>query len=380
AALEGCATARSKIVSIGITPWGLIKKREDLIGQAGYLFFNVSLQIHPFAGLTKMCDDIVVPYHPHSFSPRGRFAVLNNRHSYFLLVDNGTVGRYGADVILRKRLETYIAQKQKIGGGTRSVPVVCVVLEGGTCTIRAVLDYVTKQVFMKFNQFFCDALGLDFTPRVPVVVCDGSGRAADLLAFAHQYIQEDGKLPDGIRPQLLRLVENVFGYDKQNAEKLLLELTMCAQQKHLMTVFRLGETQKQDVDHAILTALLKGQNLSAPDQLALALAWNRVDIARSDIFVLGQDWPKAALNNAMMEALINDRVDFVRLLLENGVSMNKFLTVSRLEELYNTIRPGYRYRIPHIGLAIEKLMGNGFRSSYTSEAFRAKYSSFRNKI
>lgn len=39
----------------------------------------------------------------------------------------------------------------------------------------------------------------------------------------------------------------------------------------------------------------------------------------------------------MMEALINDRVDFVRLLLENGVSMNKFLTVSRLEELYNTV-------------------------------------------
>jgi hypothetical protein len=29
-------------------------------------------------------------------------------------------------------------------------------------------------------------------PPVPVVVCDGSGRAADLLAFAHQYIQEDG--------------------------------------------------------------------------------------------------------------------------------------------------------------------------------------------
>lgn len=50
-----------------------------------------------------------------------------------------------------------------------------------------------------------------------------------------------------------------------------------------------------------------------------------------------KDWPKAALNNAMMEALINDRVDFVRLLLENGVSMNKFLTVSRLEELYNTV-------------------------------------------
>ncbi len=38
-----------------------------------------------------------------------------------------------------------------------------------------------------------------------------------------------------------------------------------------ITVFRLGEDQKQDVDNAILTALLKGQNLSASDQLALAL-------------------------------------------------------------------------------------------------------------
>lgn len=54
-----------------------------------------------------------------------------------------------------------------------------------------------------------------------------------------------------------------------------------------MTVFRMGEKAKADVDYAILTALLKGQNLNAADQLALCLAWNRVDIARSDIFQLG---------------------------------------------------------------------------------------------
>ena len=91
-----------------------------------------------------MGDDNVVSYHPHSFSPKGRFAVLNNRHSYYLLVDNGTTGRYGADIILRRALEGYIVKKQKIDGGERSVPVVCVLLEGGTCTIRTVLDYVTK--------------------------------------------------------------------------------------------------------------------------------------------------------------------------------------------------------------------------------------------
>ena len=56
----------------------------------------------------------------------------------------------------------------------RSVPVICVVLEGGANTIRSVLEYVTD------------------TPPVPVVVCDGSGRAADLLAFSHKYCLEDG--------------------------------------------------------------------------------------------------------------------------------------------------------------------------------------------
>jgi len=47
-------------------------------------------------------------------------------------------------------------------------------MEGGSNTIRSVLDCLTDQ------------------PPIPVVVCDGSGRAADLLAFSHKYTQEDG--------------------------------------------------------------------------------------------------------------------------------------------------------------------------------------------
>lgn len=95
-----------------------------------------------------------------------------------------------------------------------------------------------------------------------------------------------------------------------------------------------GETQ--ELDHIILTALFKSQHLSPPEQLSLALTWNRVDIARSEIFVYGQEWPPGTLDGAMMQALEHDRIDFVKLLLENGVSMKKFLTIPRLEELYNT--------------------------------------------
>lgn len=56
----------------------------------------------------------------------------------------------------------------------RGVPIVCVVLEGGSNTIRTVLDYLTGEA------------------PVPVVVCDGSGRAADLLSFVHKYTNDEG--------------------------------------------------------------------------------------------------------------------------------------------------------------------------------------------
>lgn len=38
--------------------------------------------------------------------------MLNNRHAYFLLVDNGTTAKYGAEVILRRKLEKYISNQK----------------------------------------------------------------------------------------------------------------------------------------------------------------------------------------------------------------------------------------------------------------------------
>lgn len=43
------------------------------------------------------------------------------------------------------------------------------------------------------------------------------------------------------------------------------------------------------------------------------------------------------------------------------------------------IKAGYQYRLPHIGMVIEKLMGNAYKSSYTSRDFRQQYSAFNKK-
>nr|QHX41567.1 transient receptor potential cation channel subfamily M member 3-like [Octopus vulgaris] len=356
--------AKNKVVAIGIASWGIVENKELLIG-----------------------SDKIVPYHCVS-SPKTNCAVLNSNHSYFLLIDNGTVGKYGGEILLRKKLEKYISQ-QKIcinsGVKGRGVPVICVVLEGGANTIRSVLEYVTD------------------SPPIPVVVCDGSGRAADLLAFTHKYTSDDGIMLEGIRDQLIVTIQKTFQYTQMQAEKLFIELMLCVKKKELITVFRLGEA---DMDLAILTALLKAvisypskdSGASAPDQLSLTLTWDRVDIARSHIFVYGQNWPEGSLEQAMMDALINDRVDFVKLLLENGVSMRTFLTIPRLEELYNTrhgptntlrylirdvkknVASSYRCTLPDIGLVLQHLMGGGFVSSYLKKSFRQKYNALKKNV
>lgn len=48
-------------------------------------------------------------YLTHIQTHRSKLAVLNNRHAYFLLVDNGTQGKYGAELILRRKLEKFIS-------------------------------------------------------------------------------------------------------------------------------------------------------------------------------------------------------------------------------------------------------------------------------
>ncbi|XP_037946393.1 transient receptor potential cation channel trpm-like isoform X3 [Teleopsis dalmanni] len=348
-----------RVVSIGIAPWGIVERNHELLGH-----------------------NREVPCHSIS-SPRSKLAVLNNRHAYFLLVDNGTQAKYGAELILRRKLEKFISNLKLHPFTHSSTPVVCLVIEGGTNTIRAVLEYVTD------------------TPPVPVVVCDGSGRAADLIAFVHKYASDGDEQPvlESMRDYLIGTIQKTFEVAMDQAEKLYQELLQCTRNKNLITVFRIQEKpegEAQELDQTILTALFKSQHLSPPEQLSLALTWNRVDIARSEIFVYGQEWPHGALDEAMMQALEHDRIDFVKLLLENGVSMKKFLTIPRLEELYNTkhgpantlgyilrdVRPhipkGYIYTLHDIGLVINKLMGGAYRSYYTRRKFRPIYAKVMN--
>ncbi|XP_023672877.2 transient receptor potential cation channel subfamily M member 7-like [Paramormyrops kingsleyae] len=339
-----------KLCTIGIAPWGIIENREDLIGRH------------------------VVPYQT-LLAPLSKLDVLNSLHSHFLLVDDGTVGRAGAEVQLRRDLERHISLQRihtRIGQG---VPVVVLILEGGPREIQTVLDYVQE------------------SPPVPVVVCEGTGRAADILAHIHKQTEEGGTLPDGVENEVIATIRKTFSLTRSGAVQLFQVLMECMKHKEVITVFSVDSEDNQDIDVAILRAWLKGTDASPFDQLALTLAWNRVDIAKNHVFGYGQRLLVSSLEQALLDALAMDRVEFVKLLVENGVSMHRFLTIARLEELYNTkqvpssstllqlVRDVKKRRLPanykitliDVGLVIERLMGGTYRCQYTRKWFRMMY-------
>ncbi|XP_030647683.1 transient receptor potential cation channel subfamily M member 6 [Chanos chanos] len=338
--------------AVGITPWGIIENHSDLIGR-----------------------DVLRPYQMVG-NPLSKRECLNSLHSYFLLVDDGTMGKQGGQMELRRKLERHISLQRIHSRLGQGVPVVCVVVEGGPAILTLVMDYLSS------------------SPATPVIVFEGTGKAADLLAFIYKQTTEDRQLEPDIKQDFLERIQSMFnGVDSAEASRLFNLLMDCMKYRDYISIFDMDSQDHQEADVAILTASLKGTKATPADQLSVALAWDRADIAKEHILINRQHWKVGSLEQTMLDALIMDRVSFVQLLVENGMTMKRFLNVSRLEELYNTqhgptdnflhhiladakqthLAARYRISLIDVGLVIEYLIGGAYRSTYTRKNFRALY-------
>ncbi|XP_077993111.1 transient receptor potential cation channel subfamily M member-like 2 [Glandiceps talaboti] len=328
------------IVNIGIAPWGVTHNREELISVMGKYpaFYRVE-------------------------EPEGMAASLDPNHTHFILVDNGTNKRFGTEIKLRGKIEKAISEMRldRSKSDIMTVPVVCVVLEGGPGTIQTVWSAITN--------------------GTPSVVVAGSGRAADLLAWAvlnvpekdipikdrqgKIIIQKRAVINATFEAKLTSEMEKEFG--TRNLDTMVGWVKDCLRRKDLITVFELdAKGSAKDIDLAILQALLKANKGRVQDQLKLALAWNRIDIAKSEIFTDDRKWKQGDLDEALHIALTNNQVDFVRLFLETGESLWEFLTVKRLTRLYNEIRPNtLLYDLLHKIRSEDKK--SSFRTKFTLE-------------
>ncbi|KAH8875741.1 Transient receptor potential cation channel subfamily M member 6 [Schistosoma japonicum] len=254
-----------------------------------------------------------LPYTVSTVIETGQPVSLNQNHSHYIFVDEGKRLRYGGSesARFRAKLEKQIALPEENGGF--GIPVVLVVVEGG-------------------HDVFIDARN-SIKERVPVVICSGTGRAADILDMAFNFRLKHAQFTSFTEKEtavLSHKLKPVSG--KNKIEAALKMIQFIVQDTKLITTFDMNKSD--DLDLAILYALIKTSS-ELDKQLELALTWDRSDIAEAKIFRQGKQVNPEILEPIMMKALLKNKTDFVRILLQNGVVMRQFLTFERLHCLYN---------------------------------------------
>ncbi|KAB5577294.1 hypothetical protein PHYPO_G00208240 [Pangasianodon hypophthalmus] len=324
-----------QIVAIGVATWGVIHNRQALVHPDGRFPAHYYLDEHG----------------------QGHLSCLDVNHSHFLLVDDGTSGKYGAEIELRGRLEKLIsAQPLENPESELKIPVVCVVLDGGPGTLNTIYNSMMNST--------------------PCVVLEGSGRLADVIANVAGL-----PLSKVTIALIQRLLKKFFAEEYETFSELdIIEWTKKIQDivqiPQLLTVFRIDEEKNNDVDVAILQAFLKAprcsDNVNRERQLQLAVAWNRVDIAESEIFTEESKWKSCDLHQAMFSALVGHKPEFVHLLLENGLCIMQFLkhedtlcdlykhlpSCLFLRKLAKRAQGSKRVTLSHVAAEVRRLLGS----------------------
>lgn len=287
---------------IGIGPWGYVKDRKNLESDG-----NGCFPVH---------------FQTSNIIQHGKPVPLNPNHTHFVFVDDGFRNNYKGASKFRALFEQKVSKPTQAGG--LGIPVVLVILEGGTDAIN-------------------DAM-VSLNHNIPVVVCSGTGRAADILAYAYSHTRSSkGVLKSKHEIKLRDKINEAYGgrwkeneIDK-NIEIHFTNVMKCMEHRNLINIFPMNK--HEDLDIAILTALLNSKAAEdsfeiRKNQLQLALTWNRADIAQEEIFREDVLWPPRSLDDILMEAIIEEKVEFVALILQQNVGMKEFLSKERLQQLY----------------------------------------------
>lgn len=81
---------------------------------------------------------------------------------------------YQDATVLKGRMDRLTCFCLCVPGLGQGVPLVCLIVEGGPNVISIALESLRDE------------------PPIPVVVCDGSGRASDIISFAHKFSEDGG--------------------------------------------------------------------------------------------------------------------------------------------------------------------------------------------
>ncbi|XP_070541122.1 transient receptor potential cation channel subfamily M member-like 2 isoform X2 [Ptychodera flava] len=208
-----------------------------------------------------------------------------------------------------------------LGSEDRPAAVVMIQLEGGIDTTRTVRNTLKK--------------------NTPIIICEGTGRASNYLSYACKQCDNLRDLQERYPGYFERMIDAAHPGVNAKSHQTLLENLLgnikdVMEMKKLVEVFNMdGDLEMAGFDLAVLRALLRARGVSK-EYLKLAFDWNRCDIAeemfKQDTINLRDTDTQELVTRALLER--ENRVHFVALLIENGLSLDEYLTVYRLEHLY----------------------------------------------
>uniref|UniRef100_A0A2R9B2B8 Transient receptor potential cation channel subfamily M member 5 n=1 Tax=Pan paniscus TaxID=9597 RepID=A0A2R9B2B8_PANPA len=272
--------------------------------------------------ILEEAQDFPVHYPEDDGGSQGPLCSLDSNLSHFILVEPGPPGKGDGLTELRLRLEKHISEQRAGYGGTGSIeiPVLCLLVNGDPSTLERISRAVEQ--------------------AAPWLILAGSGGIADVLAALVN--QPHLLVPKVAEKQFKEKFpsEHFSWEDIVRWTKLLQNITS---HQHLLTVYDFEQEGSEELDTVILKALVKAckSHSQEPqdylDELKLAVAWDRVDIAKSEIFNGDVEWKSCDLEEVMVDALVSNKPEFVRLFVDNGADVADFLTYGRLQELYRSV-------------------------------------------
>eukprot|EP00045_Choanoeca_perplexa_P004986 m.42265 g.42265 ORF g.42265 m.42265 type:complete len:1442 (+) comp12868_c0_seq3:49-4374(+) len=215
---------------IGICPWNVLNNKEALCGQQ-----------YP----EKQLGGRVALYgHPDESSET--YKSLDKHHTHFLCVDNGSQdsSAFGAEIALRGKLEALLGRLSSSGEFGVAFPVACVsiCIQGGPGTIDTVLAAVEG--------------------GTPVIIVNGSGKAANLIAYAYTMTHQPHN-PDYSRGGLERLTKRMIP-QVSSVGKLINKLQRIVANKDQVWIYNVDYfgSRTKGLDVCILDCVLKYEQKS----------------------------------------------------------------------------------------------------------------------
>ncbi|XP_010773399.1 transient receptor potential cation channel subfamily M member 4-like [Notothenia coriiceps] len=315
-ATAASSVSLNKVVALGIAPWGFVHNREQLVNPQG---------------------SFPAKYYVQNTSRDS--CCLDNNYQAFLLVDDGSVERR-QETGFRAKLEDYISHQRTgiWGSGSIDIPVLCMLISGEASKLERV--------------------DLSLKTSMPWLVLAGSGGLADFLSdvlenlssapTAQSSSEGDGEAGPSVdlKDRVAERVKKHFPSEAET-EKLVERALSIYQNRHLITIYHGEQESPNEFDTVLLKALVGASKHRASvddspynEELKLAVTWNRVDIAKSELFNGDIHWRYEDLEDSMTDALVNDKPQFVRLFTENGLNILDYLTYGRLENLYRSVADG----------------------------------------